>query len=148
MKIDRNNFPVSLTNDFYAGAGSPVRIKKASPRITLRLADEEREILRKRAGRLSVSAYIRQCLFGKDTTLRKTRNPDAVKDSHALARLLGLMGKTRIADNLESLAREARSGAILLDDVTLRQIDEACRLVRAMRDQLVAALGLIESKKE
>lgn len=120
--------------------------KRSAPRITLRLSEEELARLRSAASGMTLSAYVRDRLFGKTAALRKVRNPSPVKDQQALARVLGLVGQSGIAASLRALAYEARCGSILLDDVTFAKIDAACAHVANMRHHLISALGLIEQR--
>ena len=114
--------------------------------MTLRLSADEFSTLSERARGQTVSAYIRSCLFGAETTPRKMRARAALKSETALAQVLGLLGQSGIAASLGELAGYAREGSLLLDDVTLRQIEEAHASVMAMRDCLMKALGLIETQ--
>lgn len=118
--------------------------KRPAPRITFRLSEEELVRLQTAAAGMTLSAYVRERLFGKATSLRKVRNPSPVKDQQALARVLGLLGQSEISASLRTLAYEARRGSILLDDVTFSKIDAACAHVANMRHHLIVALGLIE----
>ncbi len=121
--------------------------KKPTPSqspITLRVTDEERGRLKSLAAGMSVSAYIRKCIFAGDATLRKRRSHMPVKDQEAMARALALLGASRIANNLNQLAHKANTGSLIMDDDALAQIDAAYAHVRLMRDELVSALGLIE----
>ena len=116
--------------------------KKQLPPLSLRLTPEERIKLEKAAAGLSLSAYIRKCLFGKAVQPRKVRSRVPVKDQESLARVLGLLGQTRIANNLNQIAREANSGSLLLDEHTEIEINKACAHVAFMRSELIKALGL------
>jgi hypothetical protein len=122
--------------------------KKSAPRITLRLSDDELARLQSAAAGMTLSAYVRDRLFGKTASLRKVRNPSPVKDEQALARVLGLLGQSEMATSLRTLAYEAGCGSMLLDDVTYAKIDTACAHVTSMRHHLVAALGLIEQRDQ
>ena len=148
MRSDRPESQKSLTLDFNDGGKSPKPSVRPAPRLTLRFTDDEIERLRSAAAGLSLSAYVRRRLFSGETAPRKGRAYRPVADRHALARVLGLLGQSGIAYNLDRLARDARSGCLPLDQPTLAEIDEACAHVRSMRDQLVAALGLIESRSQ
>lgn len=122
--------------------------KKSAPRITLRLSEEELNRLQHATAGMTLSAYVRERLFGKTASLRKVRNPSPVKDQQALARVLGLLGQSEIATSLSTLGYEARCGSILLDEVTYAKIDAACAHVANMRHHLIAALGLIEQRDQ
>ncbi|MCA8894025.1 MAG: hypothetical protein KDA48_02110 [Amphiplicatus sp.] len=91
-----------------------------------------------------MSAYIRDRLFGEGVEKRKVRNRNPVKDQEALARVLGMLGRSRIANNLNQLAKDSNCGALILDEETNAKIDEAYALVISMRNELIRALGLIE----
>lgn len=122
--------------------------KRSAPRITLRLSEEELAKLQNAAAGMTLSAYVRERLFGKTASLRKVRNPSPVKDQQALARVLGLLGQSEIAASLRTMAYEARCGSILLDDVTFAKIDAACAHVADMRHHLISAIGLIEQRHQ
>ena len=122
----------------------PKQEKPSQSPITLRVTDEERERLKSMAAGMSVSAYIRKCIFAGDATRRKRPSHMPVKDQEAMARALALLGASRIANNLNQLAHKANMGSLIMDDDALAQIDETYSYVRLMRDELVSALGLIE----
>jgi len=118
--------------------------KPSKSPITLRVTNEERERLKSLAAGMSVSGYIRKCIFAGDITRRKRQSHMPVKDQEAMARALALLGASRIANNLNQLAHQANIGSLIMDEDACTQIDEAYAHVRLMRDELVSALGLIE----
>ena len=120
----------------------PLPSKKISPRITLRLTEDEDAKLRKLCEGITVSAYIRQRLFGEDTARRKRRSHVPVQDQASMAKILGMLGDSRIANNLNQLAFHANTGTLLIDDQTTDQINEAYDHICFMRDELIKALGL------
>lgn len=127
-----------------AGAAPKPKKKRPSP-ITLRLTDEEREKLKIAAGDMSVSAYIRKCVFGDDVAPRKKRlSHKPVADQEAIARVLSMLGRTRIANNLNQIAYQANCGTLLLDEDTKNHIKETCAYIAFMRVKLIEALGLKE----
>lgn len=114
--------------------------------ISLRLTEKERAALERAAQGMTLSAYIRACIFADGEAKRKTKTRMPVKDHEALARALGLLGQSRIASNLNQLARHANSGSLAVDETTIEKLEESYAHVIALRDQLVAALGLLEEK--
>jgi len=102
----------------------PKQEKPSQSPITLRVTDEERERLKSLAAGMSVSAYIRKCIFAGDATRRKRRSHMPVKDQEAMARALALLGASRIANNLNQLAHQANIGSLIMDENTCAQIDE------------------------
>jgi len=117
--------------------------KSPSP-VTLRLTTDELAKLKHMSKGMSRSAYIRKSLFGEDSAPRKMGARVPVKDQQALAQVLGLLGQTRIANNLNQLAYQANTGSLLIDEETLGRINEAHSHVCIMRDELLKALGLME----
>ena len=115
---------------------------KQPPPVSLRLTHEERAALEKAALGMTLSAYIRSCLFGEKAAPRRTRNKAPVKDHKALARVLGALGRSRIANNLNQIAKAVHMGALPVSPETERDIRDACRMVRHMRFLLMNALGL------
>ena len=133
-----------LRPDFSRSA-SPVskpRLKKPSRRVTLRLTAEEDARLRQLCEGKTVSAYIRQRLFDGAPARRSRRSHAPVQDQEALAQVLGMLGQSHIANNLNQLAYHANCGALLFDEEAVGQINEAYHHVRAMRAALIKALGL------
>ena len=124
------------------------KLKKHPSPITLRLTGEERQQLFAAAAGMTVSAYIRQCVFGKDVTKRKRRSYKPVADQEAMAQALSFLGSSRISNNLNQLAYQANTGALALDDETTAQIAEAYEHVTAIRAMLVRALGLSDKAKQ
>lgn len=118
-----------------------------APRVTLRLTADEHAKLLELAHGITLSAYIRACVFGGDAAPRKRKKREPVKDEKAIAQLLGLLGQSRIANNLNQLAYAANSGSLLFDDETQVIISEAYQHVCFMRSQLILALGISDSQK-
>lgn len=132
-------------NAFRRAVKIPKQPKKQPSPITLRLTDEERAMLKDLAAGMSVSAYIRKCVFGNDTAPRKARSRVPVKDELALARVLGMLGQSRIANNLNQIAYHANAGSLLIDEQCAKEIHEAYGHIISMRGDLINALGLTES---
>lgn len=71
------------------------------------------------------------------------RAPTPVKDHEALARVLAALGHTRIANNLNQLAKAVNIGVLPVNAETESDISEACAAVTSMRRDLMQALGLV-----
>lgn len=108
--------------------------------VTLRLTADERARLKELAAGMTLSAYIRACLFAEEETRRKRRPKDAVADKKALAECLSLLGQSRMASNLNQLAYQASIGALVLDDAVKAQTTESYEAIRDMRALLIDAL--------
>lgn len=120
------------------GAFAPLP-KKTAP-FSLRLSVDERADLEARAGTLALGAYIKGQLFEG----QKSRRPaiSSTTDPKAMARALALLGQSRIASNLNQLARAANIGTLPLTPEVEDDIREACAHVAEIRAILIEALGL------
>jgi len=140
--IDSAHGLVSARASFQSIADNKIEQRKSSPRVTLRLTDDELKKLKHAASGVSISAYIRKQLFGNEASLRKVRSRVPVKDQQALAQVLGLLGESRMANNLNQIAYEANCGSLLMDQATEDEIKMACASIAWMRVKLIEALGI------
>lgn len=110
--------------------------------LSLRLNFEQRSTLVKEADGLPLSTYIKLRLFGRLRNLKQTRIQRPVKDRKELGYLLGRLGKSQIANNLQELVDAAESGSLIMDGEAIEVLYEALKDIRSMRQLLIAALGL------
>ncbi len=136
-----------LSGVFQMGArpsqSPPKSERRSPPPFSLRLTFEERARLEREAGDMPLGAYIRSRLFDEpasDHPPRQRKRP--VKDHQVLGQLLGELGRSRIANNLNQLAKAANSGSLLLNEDAHRALLESFDSIRAMRTLLLTALGL------
>lgn len=122
--------------------------KKIPTPFSLRLTFEERAALEQSAGTRPLGAYIRSKLFdGKEKPRKKrTRTRKPLKDDKALGELLGKLGESRLASNVNQLAKAANSGSLPVTPDTEKALQDACGDVRAMRILLMQALGYYSSE--
>lgn len=126
-------------HDFNTTAAT--KADKAPPPFSLRFTFEERARLERDAAGMSLGAYIRSRLFGDDAPPRRTRGKFPVKDKAALARVLALLGASRLSQNLNQLARAVNIGALPVTPETDAELRDACRAIVDMRDELLRAFG-------
>jgi Mobilization protein NikA len=117
-------------------------ISKTPPPFSLRLTPEERAQLEKDAAGMTLSSYIRSRLFDENLPKRRTRNKHPVKDHQDLAKVLGELGRSRLANNVNQLAKTANSGSLEVSPDTEKSLQNACADIRWMRHVLLSALGL------
>jgi len=142
MEGPHSNKTASFSESFQSATATPKSKKNLSPRVTFRVTEDELARLKGAAEGVSVSGYIRKQIFGNDVSLRKTRSRVPVKDQKALAQVLGKLGETRIANNLNQIAYEANCGSLLMDEQTEQELKLACAQIAWMRVTLIEALGL------
>ena len=119
--------------------------KRPSP-LSIRLNDTERARLERDAAGLSLSAYVKVRLFGDDapTPIRRGKTP--VKDHEALGRLLAQLGASRLASNMNQLAKAAHLGSLPVTPDTEFQLQRARKDIAVMRSMLMAGLGMREPR--
>lgn len=136
---------VSRLNDFLTAAKGEtvdlaVQRSKPLPPFSLRLTQEERERLEAEAKGKPLGVYIRERLLGDGTAPRKLRRKPSV-DQAGLAKVLGMLGQSRLANNLNQIAKAAHIGVLVVSPALIEEIEEACRDIRTMREALLSALG-------
>ena len=112
--------------------------------FSLRLTPEDRLRLERDAAGMSIGSYIRWRLFHPDRPPPRTRGKFPVKDHAALARALGLLGQSRVANNLNQLAKAAHIGALPVTPEIEADLAEAVRLIADIRRLLIEALNLAD----
>lgn len=135
MSTLRHNF-----NDI-GGRKPEANAPKYPPPFSIRFTFEERARLDSERGRSSLAVHIRKCLFGDEATPRKKPGNSPVKDAEALGRVLGALGGSRLSNNLNQLAKAVNTGSLPVTPDTEADLVEACQEVKALRADLLRALG-------
>lgn len=128
-------------------AARPQADKPQAKPFSIRLTDDERKLLLDRAGQLPLSTYVRKLVLeeaARAPRRRTRRSRKPVKDDETLARLLAALGQSRIANNLNQLAKAVNIGVLPVTPETENDIGQACAAVLAMRRDLMGALGFGE----
>lgn len=108
--------------------------------FALRLTDDERAELNRRAGTMAIGTYIKSVLFVENRGKRaKVRRP--IEKHIELAEVLACLGSSRIGESLERLADAADIGVLQFDPDAPVAIQKACCDIVAMRLLLMKALG-------
>lgn len=108
------------------------------PPFSLRLSFEERARLVEQAAGTPLGTYIRERLLAEPP--RRSKLTPA--DRSALLQVLGTLGQSRIANNLNQLAKQANSGSLPVTPDTEAELKAAAQDIAEMRAILIQALGL------
>lgn len=121
--------------------------ERATP-LSVRFTNVEKARLKELAGSMPIGQYIRAQALQGDTAPRAARR-SPVKDAEPLGQLLGLLGQSRLASNLNQLAKAAHQGSLPVTQEVEDDLRTACAEVFEMRVLLLQALGLqiIEDSK-
>lgn len=131
----------TLDHNFNEIAEDKVRSANYPPPFSIRFTFEERARLDAERGRHSLAAHIRERLFGDEASVRKKPGNTTVGDAEALARVLGALGNSRLSQNLNQLAKAVNTGSLPVTPETEADLVAACEEIRALRLELMRALG-------
>ena len=144
-----SNNALSVADAFLASAALPRNKTKRryTPPFSMRLSKSERDFLDEHSGSQSWAAYIRGCVFGQQAEKRRKVKKPTV-DSAMLALALSELGQSRLASNINQLAKAANMGALDVTPEIEQEIEQACREIQTMRALLIAALGVVTEDDE
>ena len=114
--------------------------------FSIRLNQEERDELQKLSGGLPLGRFIKDAIFNKG--LRPASRKPSIVDQKLFAQLLGAIGKSRIPNNINQLAKAANSGSLPVNKEVVEDLNDAVKAIQWMRDTLIKALGLKPLAKE
>jgi hypothetical protein len=140
---------LSVADAFSVSAARPRKKPKrrCTPPFSLRLTVEERKRLNEMAGNQPLGSYIRDRLLGEQTEKRrKVKKPKP--DTALLAMVLSELGQSRLASNINQLAKATNMGTLDITPEIEQEIEQACREIQAMRALLIAALGVVPENDE
>ncbi len=140
---------LSIAETFSASAALPRNKTKRryTPPFSMRLSKSERDFLDKHCGTQSWAAYIRERVFGQQAEKRRKVKKPTV-DSAMLALVLSELGQSRLASNINQLAKAANMGTLDITPEIEREIETACQEIQTMRALLIAALGVVPEDDE
>ncbi|QIE41875.1 hypothetical protein G5B39_07845 [Rhodobacteraceae bacterium SC52] len=127
--------------DFNAVAAANPQKKPREAPFSLRLSFEEKALLRAAANGVPLGAYIKAKLFDEPLEKVRRRNTNPVKDHEALGRVLGALGKSRLSQSLNQIARAANMGSLPVSPELEDELRQACADVETLRKELLRALG-------
>lgn len=125
-----------------AATTKPDRTNEKPLYVTVRVTPEEKEQLRHDAGNLSISAHVRDRLFGKDAKPRKARGRHVVKDKQSLALILRTLGGAPFSNRMHRLILAHEENRLGSDTELAGELREMAWDIATMRNALVKALGL------
>jgi hypothetical protein len=113
-----------------------------TPPFSLRLTFEERQKLEELASGDALGAYIKSVVFNEAAKPAKRRNHYPIKDHEALTQVLAQLGQSRLANNLNQLAKLANLGSLPMTPDVEDALIEATRDIARIRQSIIRALGL------
>jgi len=133
---------IAPTVSFEKAAARPKKPrKKRLPPFSVRLTEQERAWLQGQAGGRPLGAYIKEKALSDAPVLQKSRRKGS-SDYAALGQALGGLGQSRLASNMNQIAKAANMGSLPVTPDLIQELHEACAEIRVMRMTLIAALGI------
>lgn len=139
----------SVTGEFAASTTPPRNKPKRryTPPFSMRFTVEERKRLDEMAGGQPLGSYIRNRLLGEQVEKRRKVKKPTV-DSAMLAMVLSELAQSRLASNVNQLAKAANMGTLDITPEVEQEIEQACQEIQTMKTLLIAALGIVPEDGE
>ncbi len=120
----------------------PTKTSERSAPLSVRFTEAEKARLRELAGpKQPLGHYIRDRALQGASEPRAAR-PSPVKDAELLGQVLGLLGQSRLSNNLNQLAKAANQGSLPVTAETETELQQASAAILEMRLLLLRALGV------
>lgn len=135
----------SLSYQFSMATTLPTKRKPKRHRsssLSIRVSDEERAILERKAGKRSLGAYVREKVLGDEQTPRRKSAGKPAIDAVLLGQLLGKLGQSEQVSVLFLLLAAAEKQRVVLTETERAALYDACEGVREVRANVMGALGL------
>ena len=113
--------------------------------FSMRFSEDERKSLELAAAGRPLAAYIRWLIFKEEMPempKKRTRGEQPAQDQKQLAKLLGVLGQSRIANNINQLAKAANSGSLPVNEDMIKALKEATSAIHWMRTTLIKGMGI------
>ena len=113
--------------------------------FSIRFTGDERKSLELAASGRPLAAYIRWLIFKEDMPempRKRTRGESATIDHEQIAKLLGALGKSRIASNINQLAKAANSGSLPVTGEIINALNESVAAIKWMKETLIRSLSV------
>jgi len=108
--------------------------------FSIRFTEEERAYLEAQAGGQPLGAFIRALVLCEQAQKRRVlRKPQIHHQKIAL--VLSALGDTRLASNLNQLAKHANVGTLDVSEHVEQELHDSYLAIVSMRDLLIEALG-------
>ncbi|UTW60238.1 hypothetical protein KFE96_07970 [Kordiimonas sp. SCSIO 12603] len=109
-------------------------MSKASTLLSVRLNNDERAELQKRAGSEKLSTYVKRCVFVK-------RKASGGMSREQVALILAKLASCDLAGSMLEMAESSRLGVLVVSPDTEKALTQACTDIAHMRLMLMQGLG-------
>jgi hypothetical protein len=138
--------PDHIEPAFNKVAKSSPKPKRPSP-ISIRFSDSQKAKLKIQADGQALGPYIKKIVLQELHNSTANAPRMSTTDFEAYARVLSELGRSNLHMSLRTIADRATKGSLDIDDGVIEAIEGACASIVAMRNDLIAFLGLREGKR-
>jgi len=115
--------------------------RKYHPTLQIHFSQSQREKLDSWADGRPIAAYIKDVLFIEERKPQRTHGV-ILQDKKLYAQALGSLGQSRLASNVNQMAKAVNSGSLQVNQETEAAILEAAKAIIVLRDVFFDAMGL------
>jgi len=115
---------------------------KHPPPFSIRFSWDQRAELDRLSDGQSLGGYLKDILFVKKQRPYSNGYASKAQDRKTLAKLLGALGNSRIASNINQLAKAANSGSLPVNEEVVSAIMRAVHAIDWMKITLIEGMGL------
>ncbi|EKE78041.1 hypothetical protein [Oceanibaculum indicum] len=127
----------------FTDTAKPAKPKRRRPSsLSIRVSDEERAILQRKAGKRSIGAYVREKALGDEQAPRRRSVAKPSIDSVLLGKVLGKFGQSEQVTVLFLLLAAAENERVTMGKKDRAALHAACADMREVRALVMGALGL------
>ena len=133
-----------LSNSFTAAAkpAKPKPKRRRPTSLSIRVSDDERAILQRKAGKRSIGAYVREKALGDEQVPRRKSAARPSIDYAMLGQVLGKLGQSKQVSVLFLLLAAAENEHVTMGNEDRAALHAACADMREVRALVMGALGL------
>ena len=124
----------------FANVAGQQKVKQKTSPFSIRFTHEERAFLEAQAGNRPLGEFIRALVLCERAEKRRKLRKPQVHDQK-IALVLFALGDSRIASNLNQLAKHANVGTLDVSEHVEQELHQSCLAVMTMRNLLIEALG-------
>ena len=133
--------PLAMSFTVAAKPAKPKPKRRRPSSLSIRVSDEEREILQRKAGKRPIGAYVREKALGDEQAPRRKSQAKPSIDYAMLGQVLGKLGQSEQVSVLFLLLAAVENERVTMRKEDSAALHKACADMREVRAMVMGALG-------